>query len=54
MLVYALGRPVGFNDEAMLLGLTEVLQEDPRVQRLIFEIIDSDAFLRRSPPGGSS
>lgn len=54
MLVYALGRPVGFNDEAMLLRLTEVLQEDPRVQRLIFEIIDSDAFLRRSPPGVSS
>ena len=50
MLVFALGRPVGFNDEALLLDLVDVLKEDPRMQRLIIEIIESDAFLRRAAP----
>ena len=54
MLVYALGRPMRFTDEALLLDLTDTLLKDPRLQRLVFEIIDSDAFLRRSPPGAPS
>lgn len=54
MLVFALGRPVGFHDEALLLDLVDGMEEDPRMQRLIIEIIDSDAFLRRSPPGGDA
>ena len=54
MLVFALGRPVGFNDEALLLDLVDVLKKDARMQRLIIEIIESDAFLRRSAPEDSA
>ncbi len=54
MLVFALGRPVGFHDEALLLDLVDVLKKDARMQRLIIEIIESDAFLRRAAPEDSA
>ena len=54
MLVYALGRGTTFADEALILRLTAILQEDPRVRRLIDEIIESDAFRYRAGTEGGS
>ena len=48
MLVYALGRGTTFADEALVLRLTETLHEDPRLRRLIYEIVESDAFRFRA------
>jgi hypothetical protein len=49
MLVYALGRGTTFEDEALLLYLADQLEEDPTLNRLIIEIVESDAFLQRAP-----
>lgn len=48
MLVYALGRGTTFADEALVLRLAATLQEDPRLRRLIHEIVESDAFRFRA------
>ena len=48
MLVYALGRGTTFADEALILRLTAILQEDPRMRRLIDAIVESDAFRFRA------
>ncbi len=53
MLVYALGRGTTFADEALILRLAANLQEDPRLRRLIHEIVESDAFRFRAGMEGA-
>ncbi|MEE3002669.1 MAG: DUF1585 domain-containing protein, partial [Planctomycetota bacterium] len=54
MLVYALGRGTTFADEALVLRLAAILQEDPRLRRLIREIVESDAFRFRAGMEGET
>lgn len=49
---YALGRGLDVRDEPMLGALVESLEEDPTLERLILELVETDAFLLRPAANG--